>query len=59
MLPTSLYWVLFPIEDSRQEVETAKIILPKEKIDRHLADQSSLTPFTNIKDGYITKKVNI
>ena len=32
-LPTKLYWVLFPIDDLRQAVETAKRILTKEKID--------------------------
>ena len=32
-LSTKLYWVLFPIEDLRQPVETAKRILSKEKID--------------------------
>ena len=32
-LPMKLYWVLFPIEDLRQAVETAKRILTKEKID--------------------------
>ena len=32
-LPTKLYWVLFPMEDLRQAVETAKRILTKEKID--------------------------
>ena len=31
-----LYWILFPIEDLRQAVETAKRILTKEKIDRQL-----------------------
>ena len=30
-LPTRLYWVLFPIEDLRQAVETAKRILTKER----------------------------
>ena len=30
-LPTKLYWVLFPIEDIRQTVETAKRILTKGK----------------------------
>ena len=30
-LPTRLYWVLFPIEDLRQAVETAKRILAKER----------------------------
>ena len=34
MLPMRLYWVLFPIEDLRLAVETAKRILTKEKIDR-------------------------
>ena len=33
-LPTKLYQVLFPIEDLRQAVETAKRILTKEKLDR-------------------------
>ena len=47
----------FPIEDLRQAVETAKRTLTKEKIDRQLAGKSSLTPFMNIKDGYISKKV--
>ena len=36
-LPTKLYWILFPIEDLRQAVETAKRILTKEKIERHLS----------------------
>ena len=44
-LPTRLYWVLFPIEDLRQVVETAKRILTKQKIDRQLTGQSSSTPF--------------
>ena len=35
-LPTKLYWILFPIKDLRQVVETAKIILTKEKLDRQL-----------------------
>ena len=51
-LPTKLYWVLFPIDDLRQAVGTAKRILMKEKIDRQLAGQSSATPFMSIKDSY-------
>ena len=31
--PSRLYWLLFPIEDLRQAVETAKRTLTKEKID--------------------------
>ena len=53
-LPTKLYWVLFPIDDLRQVVETAKRILTK--TDRQLAAQSSSTPFMSIKDSY-NKKV--
>ena len=56
-LPTRLYWVLFPIEDLRQAVETANRILTKEKIDRQLVSQSPLTSFMNIKDGYNSRKV--
>ena len=33
-LPTKLYWILFPIEDLRQAVDTAKRILTKEKLDK-------------------------
>ena len=51
-LPTKLYWVLFPIMDLRQVVETAKRILTKEKIDRQLPEQRSSTLFMSIRDGY-------
>ena len=56
-LPTKLYWVLFPIIDLRQVVETAKRVLTKEKIDRQLAAQKSLTPFMSIRDN-LNKRVN-
>ena len=49
-LPTKLYWVLFPIQDLRQAVETAKRILTK-KLDRQLTGQTSTGPFMNIRDG--------
>ena len=55
-LLTKLYWVLFPIMDIRQAVETAKRIWTKEKIDRQLAGQTSSTLFMNIKEWY-SKKV--
>ena len=54
-LPTKLYWILFPIEDLRQAVETAKRILTKEKLDRQLTRQSLSTPFMSIRDGHIRK----
>ena len=30
-LPTKIYWILFPIDNLRQAVETAKRILSKDK----------------------------
>ena len=50
-LPTKLHWILFPIEDLRQAVETAKRILTKEKLDKQLTGQTSTSPFMNIRDG--------
>ena len=50
-LPTKLYWILFPIEDLRQAVETAKRIQTKEKLDKQLTGQTSAGPFMNIRDG--------
>ena len=48
-LPTKLYWILFPIEDLRQAVDTAKRILTKEKLDKQLTGQTS--PFMSVRDG--------
>ena len=42
---------MFPIEDLRQAVETAKRILTKEKLDKQLTGQASTSPFMNIRDG--------
>ena len=47
-------WILFPVEDLRQ-VETAKRILTKEKLDRQLIRQYSSTPFIGIRDGHNRK----
>ena len=47
---------MFPIEDLRQAVETAKRILTKEKKGRQLAGQSSSTPFMSMKDSYANNK---
>ena len=40
-----LYWILFPIDNLRVAVETAKRVLTKEKIDRQMSGQSSTTLF--------------
>ena len=55
-LPTKLYWILFPIEDPRQAVDTAKRILTKEKLDKQLTGQISTSPFMSIREG-IDKRV--
>ena len=48
-VPNRLYWVLFPINNLHEAVETAKRFLTKEKIDRQMAGQSS-TPFMKLTD---------
>ena len=54
-LPTKLHWILFPIEDLRQAVETAKGILTKEKLDRQLTIPSFSIPFMSIRDSHNRK----
>ena len=54
-LPTKLYWILFPTEDIRQTVETAKGILTKEKLHRLLTRQFLSTPFMSIGDVHNRK----
>ena len=56
-LPTKLYWILFPIEDLRQMVVTAKRILTKEKLDKQLTRQVSTSPLMSIREG-INRKVS-
>ena len=46
-LPNRLYWVLFPIDNLCEAVETAKRFLTKEKIDRQMTGQST-TPFMKL-----------
>ena len=41
-LPTKLYWILFPIEDLRQAVETAKRNIDQRKV-RQAIDRSELS----------------
>ena len=50
-LPRKLYWILFPTEYLRQAVDAAKRILTKERLDKQLTGQTSISPFMNIRDG--------
>ena len=56
-LPMKLYWILFPIEELRQAVESAKRILTKEKLDKQLTGQSSTSPFMSIMEE-VSRKVS-
>ena len=49
--------ILFPIEDLRQVVETAKRIMIKEKLDKQLTGQTSTSPFISIREG-VNRKVS-
>ena len=48
-VPNRLYWVLFPIDNFHEAVETAKRFLTKGKIDRQMTRQSS-TPFMKLTE---------
>ena len=50
--------VLFPIEDLRQAVETAKRILKKEKLDRQLTRHTSSSPFLSTREGQNSRQVS-
>ena len=47
-----LYWVIFPIMELRQAVETVNT---NKRKDRQLAGQTSLTPFMSIREGFKQK----
>ena len=51
-VPTKSYWILLPIEDLKQVVETTKRILTNKKLDSQLSGQSSSTPFMSIRDRH-------
>ena len=44
-LPSRLYYLLYLIDNLNATIETAKLILTKEKIDKQQTGQSSATPF--------------
>ena len=50
-LPSKLYWILFPINNLREAVETAKRVMNKEKLDKQLTGQASnISPFMKLGD---------
>ena len=49
-LPRRFYLILFPIDNLRDAITTAKCIMINEKIDRQKTGQSSATPFMQVND---------
>ena len=50
-LPSKLYWILFPINNLREAVETTKRVMNKEKLDKQLTGQASnKSPFMKLGD---------
>ena len=50
-LPSKLYWVLFPINNLREAIESAKRVMNKEKLDKQLTGQASnISPFMKLGD---------
>ena len=50
-LPSRLYPILFPIDNLRDTITTAKRVMIKEKIDRQKTGQTSSTPFMWVSDN--------
>ena len=49
-LPSRLYPILFPIDNLRDDITTAKWVMIKEKIDRQKTGQSLSTPFMRVNE---------
>ena len=60
-LPSKLYWILFPLNNLREAVDTTKRVLNKEKLDKQLTGQASNTsPFMKLRDAtHSGQKVSI
>ena len=59
-LPSKLYWILFPINNLRKAMETAKRVINKEKLDKQLTGQaSSLSLFMKLGDDTSTPQQNM
>ena len=50
--PSKLYWILFPINNLREAIDTTKRVLIKEKLDKELTGQASIiSPFMKMRDN--------
>ena len=58
-LPSKLYWILFPINNLREAVDTAKRVLNKEKLDKQLTGQASnISPFMKLGDNTLGDNIH-
>ena len=53
-LPSRLYPIVFPIDNLRDAITTAKRVMIKERIDRQKTGQTSATPFMWVSDNQNT-----
>ena len=60
ILPSKLYWILFPINNLRDAVDSMKRVLTKENLDKQLSGQAgTTTPFMKVGDiSHPGKKVS-
>ena len=50
-LPSKLYWILLPINNLREAIDTAKRGMNKEQLDKQLTGQASnISPFMKLRD---------
>ena len=47
-----LGWVIFTIINLRQAIDVAKRVMTKEKCDRKMTDQATVTPSMTVNDGH-------
>ena len=51
-LPSKLYWILFPIDNLREAIDTTKRVMNKERLDKQLMGQASnISPFMKLGDA--------
>ena len=48
---TRLYWVIIPIMDLIQAIDTARRVMTNKKLDGQVTGQASATPFMTLEDG--------
>ena len=50
-VPGKIYWALFPINNFREAIDTAKRVMAKEGLDKQRMGQSSVSPFIKVSSN--------